>query len=175
MIWAGWKGNSMTVEISGRSTRRIGYVVTILVNGVVLFIMNSLLNWEWPPWLTPEFAEVLPLINASILATMIVTTIYLFYDAPAFKQLAEMLTLAISIAATARTLSVYPFDFSAYTFNWDIVMRGILVVALFGMTVGLIVNLVKLIAGAVSPEAQAKWRTIDSESSNGGSTVEHSL
>ena len=135
----------MTVELSGGSVRRIGYVVTIFVNAVVLFVMNNLLNWEWPPWLTQEFEEVLPLINASILATMLFTTVYLFYDGPAFRQLGDLVSLAISIAAAARTLSVYPFDFSAYSFNWDLATKAILILALFGMTVAFIVNVVKLI------------------------------
>lgn len=138
----------MTVEIADGSVRPIGYVVTILVNAVVLFIVNNLLNWGWPPWLTQSFDQVLPLINASILATMLFTAVYLFYDTAGFKQFGEVVTLAISIAAMARTLAVFPFDFSAYPFDWGAITRTVLVVLLVAMVIAFIFNLGRLVAKA---------------------------
>lgn len=50
----------------------------------------------------------------------------------------------VGLAAALRMLQVFPFDYSAYAFNWAAVTRLVLVVAVFGSAVAIVVELVRL-------------------------------
>jgi hypothetical protein len=92
---------------------------------------------------------VLPIINASLLASIVVNLVYLRYDAAWFKSLMEITLATIALAATVRMFQVFPFDFSAYDFNWTALTRAILVVAMVGIVIAIIAELAKLVAIAV--------------------------
>jgi hypothetical protein len=130
--------------ISKRSSRRIGYVVAIAVNIALLVIANNILEWDWFPWLTEDFRDVLPVINASLIASIAANAAYVAYDARWFKTIAEFGLLVISLIATIRLLQVFPFDFSAYEFGWATLCRSLLGLAIFGICVGMLVQLVQL-------------------------------
>lgn len=131
---------------TSRGTRQVGYVVAVVVNAVVLFIVNNLLGWDLLPWLTDEFQELLPLISLSIVVNIVVYAIYLAYDTPWFKSLTQIGTAAIGLAVAIRTWQVFPFDFSAYSFNWEAVTRVVLIIATVGICIGIVAEAVKLIA-----------------------------
>ena len=136
----------MTDQISPRATRRFGYGAAIAVNVVMLWIVNKLLEWGWPSWLTDEFDQVLPIINVSIVATIIVNLAYIAYDTAWFKSLLQIGLLAISLVVTIRLYQEFPFDFSAYEFNWEAVARVVLIIAMVGICVGIVAEVVKLVA-----------------------------
>ena len=128
-----------------RSSRRAGYAIAIALNIGFLVIVTNLVAWDWFPWLTEEFGDVVPYVVVSVAGTMAVNAAYLFFDPPWFKSLAELGTLVLSMIATVRTLQVFPFDFSDYGFAWGGLVRWILGVAIFGMAIGMIAHLAKLI------------------------------
>ena len=130
---------------SSQGTRRFGYVVAIAVNAAMLYIAQNILAWDVLPWLTAEWEEVLPIISFSLTVSILVNLIYVAYDAPWFKSLTQVIMAAIAMAATIRLLRVFPFDFSAYEFNWAFVARAVLVLALVGITIGLITEAVRFI------------------------------
>jgi hypothetical protein len=43
-------------------------------------------------------------------------------------------------------LTVFPFDFSAYQFDWEIVARFVLVLAIIGSSIGALVEAIKLVS-----------------------------
>jgi hypothetical protein len=131
-----------------RGSRRFGYVVSILVNLLVLWIANNLLGWGWFPWLTDDFSDVLPFIDASIGVSIAVDAVSLFRDPPWFRSAGTVVGNAVSLVATVRMLQVFPFDFSDYTFPWAAVVRVLLVVACIGIVVATIVEVAKLTSGA---------------------------
>ena len=129
-----------------RPVRRIGYVVSIVVNLVVLWIANNLLAWEWFPWLTDDFTEVLPWINASIIATILSSILFFATDdQETLKGPVDIVTTAISLISAVKLLTVFPFDFEPYSFPWEVMVRVVLGIAILGMTIGLIVNVVTTI------------------------------
>ena len=132
-------------DITPATGRRIGYGVTAGINLVVLVIVNNVLEWGWFPWLTEEFTEVVPIINLSLVASLVVNLIYLAYDSAWFKALCESVLLVISIVATAQVWTVFPFDFSAYSWDWASTTRVILACAIVGMSIALVVNIVKFL------------------------------
>ena len=130
------------------SARRIGYGVAVLFNLIFLVIIHNLLDWGWVSWLTEDFETLLPIITFSLVASVFVNLAYVFYDAKWFKALCEIGLVTISLWVAIRTWQVFPFDFSAYSFNWESFARAILVFAIVGMSIALLANVVKLIVAA---------------------------
>ena len=135
---------------TAKSARRIGYVIAIAINAALLVVVNNLLEWGWISWLTDDFEKVLPLLNLSLVATMVVNAVYLIYDASWFKSVCELGLLAITMAVLARTYIVFPFDFSAYAGSWETLTRLVIVLGMIGVGIAMVVHLVKLIGLAVT-------------------------
>ena len=144
----------MADQLSPQATRRFGYGVAIAVNVVMLWIVNNLLEWGWPSWLTDDFDRVLPIINLSIVATIIVNLVYIAYDAAWFKSMLQVVLLVISLVATIRLYRVFTFDFSAYSFNWEPVTRGILIFVCIAIGIGLIAEIVKFARSSAKAVAE---------------------
>lgn len=125
--------------------RRFGYLVAIGINAVMLSIANHLLEWDWPSFLTDEFNDVLGIITVSFVATMIANAMFVVFDAPWFKSLANAVTAAIAIAVAWRMLQVFPFDFTGYDRDWSDVARIVLVFAMLGAAVGCLVEMVRFV------------------------------
>jgi hypothetical protein len=125
--------------------RQAGYAVAIAVNGIILFVVNNVLAWDVAPWLTDDFNDVLPILNTSLLASIVVNAVYLVFDPPLWRSVCELALLALSIAVGITTYRVFPFDFTAYSFDWELLARWVIGLAIFGMCVGFVASAVKLI------------------------------
>lgn len=139
-----------------RGTKRFGYTVAIIVNAVLLVVVNNLLEWDLLSFLTEDFELLLPLISISLAASIVANAIYLWYDAPWFKSVSQIVLGAIGLAVTIRTYQVFPFDFSAYSFNWSALTRVVLVIAMIGISVGIIAELAKLARNAERSTKQSE-------------------
>jgi len=128
------------------TARRSGYVVAVLVNAVLLYAVNNLLAWDILSFLTDDFEQVIPIINVSLGAAILVNLIYLSYDAGWFKSLSQIGLLGISMAATVRLYQVFPFDFGEGS-GWTTVTRWVLILAMVGVAIGVIAELGKLVTG----------------------------
>ena len=129
----------MTEQQTGR---RAGRVATVVVNLVVMWVVNQLPEWEWPPFLTPEFEDLLPYINASIIATIVVNVVWLVRDPPVLEHLGQIVLNGFSFVAAVRTWQLFPFDFSRYSFDWELIARILIGLGLFGLAVATIVEVV---------------------------------
>ena len=54
-----------------RAAKRTGYVISVFVNGALLFVVNNLLSWGFPSFLTQDFEKVLPVVNISLVAGIV--------------------------------------------------------------------------------------------------------
>lgn len=140
----------MTERTQPTTANRVGYVIAIVINAALLVVVNNLLAWGWISWLTDDFEEVLPLLNVSLTATILVNLVYLAYDAEWFKSLCELGLLSISLAVTIRLYRVFPFDFSAYDVDWAVLVRIVLIIAMVGVGIAMIVQVVKLVRFAIA-------------------------
>lgn len=122
------------------ATRRAGYVVAVFVNAVLLWVIDNLEEWDVVPWLTDDVSRVVPIINVSLVASLVVNLIYLGYDTAWFTSLTQIVLLSISMAVMIRMYAVFPFDFSAYDFNWETVARVVMILAMVGIGIGVIVE-----------------------------------
>jgi hypothetical protein len=123
----------------------------VLVNGAMLWFVNKLLGWGWPPILTSAFDELIPLIDLSMAATMVVNLLWAWRDQTWFRHLGQIGLDAISVAVVVRTWQVFPFDFSGYWTGWPTVARIVLGVAFFGLIIDMAVRFVALVPAARPP------------------------
>lgn len=136
---------SRSVRRRSAAGRRFGYVLAIAINAVVLWVAHQLLPWRWPDFLTGEFADVLPLISASLVASMLANAAFVLYDRGRFRALADLITAGFGLAVTARLWVVFPFDFAGYGSDWSWLLRVALVVGFVATATGAIAHLVKLV------------------------------
>ncbi len=130
------------------TSKRVGYLVAAVVNAVLLVVVNNLLAWGFPPFLTQDFEEVLPLISLSLGVALVSNVLFLVYDAGWFKSICQITQSAVSFAATLQLYRVFPFDFSPYEFDWALVVQVLLILGLVGIAISVVVELVKLVGAA---------------------------
>jgi hypothetical protein len=128
--------------------RRLGYAIAVVINVAGLIIVQNILDWGWLPFLTDEFVEVVPWISFSLVLSIVANLIYQFNDTPIVKSMGQILINLVGIFVTFQVWQVYPFDFSAYQFDWDLITRIVLILAIVGSGIGALTEAVKLVSGA---------------------------
>ena len=127
-----------------KTVRRSGYVIAILMNGVMLWAVHQLLDWGWPRFLTDEFADTLPLLSISFIASIIGNVCFLYRDSGWFRALADLVTAAAGLAVAVQMWAVFPFDVSDYDHDWSWLIRVGLAAGIVATAVAAIVNTIKL-------------------------------
>ncbi len=135
---------SSQVSLTPSGVRRMGYVVTIVVAAGLLYLVNNLLSWDAAPFLTEDFERIIPILNAALIAAIVVNAIWVLYDAAWVRSLGQVILNLAVIVTAALTLKVFPFNFNAYSFNWEAVVTFALVFLILGLAIATIVELVKL-------------------------------
>lgn len=131
-----------TRQRPGRAARRFGYVIAVVVNGVLLLAVNVWPGWETVPFLTSDTRQVLGLVNASIVWSVLANLAYLVNDRPRVKAVGDALGTTVGVAAMLRVWQVFPFDFGDSSFDWALLLRVLLVVGIVGSMIGIVVNVV---------------------------------
>jgi hypothetical protein len=145
-------GSAASEQRRPLATRRLGYVVAVAVNIGLLYVVNNLLEWGVPEFLTDDFERVLPIMNFSIVVTMLVNLVYLFFDPTWFKSVTQIVLSVIGLIVVVRLYRVFPFDYSAYEFyefEWEVVTRVVLVLIMIGISIGIIVTTARFVAELV--------------------------
>ncbi len=137
-----------TAQRVAQASKRVGYSIAAAVNVFMLFVVNNLQRWDVLPWLTDDFSRVLPWINVSLVAGIVTNLWYIIDNRTPVRATGEIITTLIGLVVTIRVLSVFPFDFSDYSFSWGFVVRALLVIAIIGSFIGIIVNAFKLARAA---------------------------
>jgi uncharacterized membrane protein SirB2 len=132
--------------------RRFGYGIAVVINLVMLVVVQNVVEWGWPPFLTQEFADVVPWISASLLVSIAANLIYQFNDSPAVKSTGQILVNLVSIAVSYVVLQVFPFDFSSYAFNWAPIARIVLILAIVFSGIGVLTEAIRLVSSGPDKE-----------------------
>jgi len=138
------------VNVTPVGVRRLGYLVGIAVSAGILFVVNNLLAWDIVPFLTADFDRLLPIVNASLVASIGVNAIWILYDAAWIRSTGQIILNLTSIAVLALTLRVFPFDFSPYSFDWESLAKVIIVFLIIALVIATIVEIVKLVSAVVN-------------------------
>ncbi|GAB4100682.1 hypothetical protein [Sinomonas halotolerans] len=132
------------------------YTGSILVTTLLLLAANVWPGWQVLPFLTPATPEVLALVNAAWIAGIVVNLVYLAADRLAVRALGELVTLGIGVAAAFRMWEVFPFDFGGSWFNWDLLVRVLIVVAIVGSFIAMAVAAVRLARAGPGPDRRTR-------------------
>lgn len=130
---------------TGVSLKQSGYVVAILINVAMLVIVQNILEWGWLPFLTDDFATVIPWLSAAFVVSIGMNFVYQLDDSRAVKSVGQIAVNVMSAYSTFALLKVFPFDFSNYAFDWAPVARILLILAIVGAAVGSFVEVIKLL------------------------------
>ena len=131
--------------------RRLGYAIALVINALLLYAVNVWPGWQAVPFLTAETRAVVDLVNLSLIVGMVVNGVYIFVDRPAVKALGDLITLGIGLAVLVVLWRVFPFDFDDSAFDWTLLLRIVLGLAMFGTAVGIIVQVVVLFRSLLGP------------------------
>jgi hypothetical protein len=82
----------------------------------------------------------------SLIAAITANVIFFFFNADWFVSLLRFFLNTIGLILAVRMLQVFPFDFSAYTFDWALVIRILLILGIVGAGIAILAELVKFIA-----------------------------
>jgi hypothetical protein len=124
--------------------QRAGYVIAIIVDAMLIYVVGNLLEWDVLPFLTSDFERVSSAIVTSLVAGIVVNAIWLLHDPRWLRSLGQIVILVVGLVALARLWQVFPFDFSSYGFDWGVVARIMLAVAIVGSGLGILGEVVKL-------------------------------
>ena len=127
-----------------RGTRRLGYGIAIGVQVALLIVVNNLVEWDILPFITEEFNDLVPYINVSLVASIVVNAVYFAFDPRWFKSFGQAILNAISLVVIVQTYRIFPFDFSGSSFNWTAVTRVCLVALMVLVGIGIIGEGVKM-------------------------------
>jgi hypothetical protein len=129
-----------------RAGRHLGYSIAVVINVVMLIVVQNVLDRDWLPFLTDEFANVVPWISLMLVASIVANLIYQFNESGLVQATGQIGTNLISIFVTYQLFRVFPFDFSAYDFNWRLVVRVMLILAMVGAGIGMLAEAHKLVS-----------------------------
>ncbi|MEV1130307.1 hypothetical protein [Agromyces sp. NPDC049794] len=127
------------------SGRRTGYVAAIVVNVVLFLLINAWPTWRALPFLTEATLELIPLVDLSLLAGVVVNVFNLVLDLTWVKAVGEVITSVIALIMLARFWAVFPFAFPEPGFDWALLTRVVLGVAMAGCIISVIVQVVVLV------------------------------
>lgn len=121
-----------------------GYLIAGLVYVSILVIINVRPGWRELPFVTEDLTGILWVVNLSLAFGAVVNVAYLWHDPAWFGSAGQIGESALGLAAEVCLLQVFPFDLSAYSFNWSALTRLFLVLAAVGSVVTIAVELTRL-------------------------------
>lgn len=130
--------------------RRLSCGLAIAFSIGILVVVNNLPEGNQIPFLTDDLEQLLPIINGLLLTSIGINGIWILYDAAWFRSVGRITLNVLMIAVLGLTYRVFPFDFAAYDFDWESLIRILIVAAIVALTIATIVEVVKLIGRFVN-------------------------
>jgi hypothetical protein len=127
-----------------------GYLPSIVVDVVLLYVAQHLLDWN-PPWITSEWLDVVGVVNLSLTISIVGNALLLAYDAPWFRRLVDFVTKVVALVAGYWMYAIFPFSFAP---EWDWLAHLALGAVLTALLIATVVTLVLAIAEFL----RAGWR-----------------
>jgi hypothetical protein len=132
-------------EQARRGWRKTGYVWAIVVNVILLYVFNNLLNWELSSrWVTARFADTLWAINLSISAAIVANALFLYYDPSWFRHLLQVVLNVLAFNGLYTVYKAFPFNLELPWSEWPIKIA--LLAAMLGTGIAAVVEFAQLFA-----------------------------
>lgn len=133
-----------TEHPDGRAGRRAGFLIGALVNGILLYLVNVQPGWQAVPFLTEDMAQVLGLVNLSLVLGVVTNLANAVTGSAMVRSLGEVMTTGVALAVLVRLASVFPFDLPDDGVDWAPIVRGLLVLLALATALGLLVQVFQL-------------------------------
>ncbi|WP_285248507.1 hypothetical protein [Pseudarthrobacter sp. efr-133-R2A-89] len=140
------------------STGGSGNIGSAVVNALLLYGLNIWPGWQVLPFLTSGMVRVLDLINASLIAGIVVGVVCVLIRARALLAVGNLVALGFGVAAIIRVWEVFPFDFTGGWTGWPVLVRVLLVIAMVGSVFGAVAELVNLVRALAGVEPRPRKR-----------------
>lgn len=125
--------------------KKSDYVGTIIINIIFIYL------WRWLPsklpFLADSFAAILPLFYISFVASIAANILFIIHDGRFFKGIIKTALNLFGLAILFSLYYIFPFNFSAYSVNWDLILRILLIIGIVGTIIAIISELIKAIFG----------------------------
>lgn len=125
------------------ANRRVGYMISVLLNAAGLYIINIWPGWDAVPFLTSDTRQVLGIVNAVLIATLAANLLYVVTDPRWLVALGGLVTTLLGLIGLTRIWKLFPFDFGPSS-NWPLVFHIGLAVGIIGSCIAILVQLVQL-------------------------------
>lgn len=122
-----------------RPARIVGYLVAATVQVVLLVLINVTPGWDALSFLTSETTEVLPAVNASLWAALVVNLLWVLADPRWFRALGDAVSAAVSFVAALTVWNIFPFDLDD---TWTSVVRVLVLLGVVGTAIGVVAGIV---------------------------------
>lgn len=135
---------------------RSGSIGSAVVNALLLYGINIWPGWQAVPFLTPDMDRALDIINASLIAGIVVNVVCAVIRSRALLALGNLVVMGIGLAALLRLWDVFPFDFGSSWSGWPVLVRVFLGLGMVGSIIGAIVELVNLFRALAGMEPKPR-------------------
>ncbi len=166
------KNNVIKKEYSGtsRTARITGYSFAIAWTIAFLVFFNFFSRyiayyeydtttqvWTMFPLITERFNAWLPILNASMTASILGNIVLIINDSFYFNNITNIVMHLFGIASVSTLFVLFPFDFSSIpdvTLNPILfpIFKIVLILIIVGLSIGVMVRFIKIIVKAVRPE-----------------------
>lgn len=133
---------------ASRTARRIGHVLAVVVNVALAVVVNWAPGWQALSVLTDAFVEVLPFVNASLAAGVVVHLAAMVADPPWAGHVGDAVTAAFALAVLIRFAVVFPLDLGTGWAGWETALRVVIGLGGVGAGIGIVAGLVEAVRAA---------------------------
>lgn len=121
---------------------KLTYAVTIIINAVLIYVFNNLLNWG-VPFLTSDYSGIIWAFDLSFGASILINLTYLLYDEAWYRHLSQVVLNIITLFVIYLILVVFPFTFAEE--SWAFWLKLAIVLVMAGIGIASIVELVSFV------------------------------
>jgi hypothetical protein len=142
---------------------RTGYIIGALINAAMLVVVHKLPDWNVKV-ITEEWTNVLYPVTIALVVQVAGNAFLAWRSSPFRHRLFHVLFDFTSIAALWRIVRVFPFDFAPLGFDaGNTIFRVLLYLALFGVFVGMVSNLIRLFGFLIAEKAEKQEQQAQEE------------
>ncbi len=137
--------NKTEKPVQSWSARRSGYIATIVILFIFLYVLLHLHEWN-VPFLTESYNDLLWYIRISFYSSIIANAVLLAYDPKWFRHLLKAATNIFFALTTIMFYVIFPFNFPTDQLNK--IVKIILLVVMILSLISILTELVTAIKSA---------------------------
>jgi len=123
----------MSEHSAPRGGRRVGYFFSILFIGAIYYVINTIPIWDYVPFLTEQYREVLWIANISLGYSVFMYATFMFFDPRWYRNLMQAINNLFSFYSIMIFRQVFPLDLSGELARWTniglLVLMGIMIIS----------------------------------------------